>query len=143
MENNYIFPVDWYISGRLNKWQTSSYSHLTLFCIFCVNTLILWLTMLPSLNVKLYVEAKHSYWCITYRIKSDLQMKELRRSWKKHYYTQRYFLFFYCKKEKDHVGRIRNLTNFCEYITCISSYVRKNFKWIFMQFHYWFIWYPL
>lgn len=36
--------------------------------------------MLPSFNVKLYVEAKHSYWCITHRIKSDLQMKELRRS---------------------------------------------------------------
>lgn len=74
--------------------------------------------MLPSLNVKLYEEAKHSYWCITYRIKSALQMKELRRSLKKYYFTQRYFLSFYCQKGKDHVVRIRNLTTFCEYITC-------------------------
>lgn len=35
--------------------------------------------MLPSFNMKLYVDFKHSCWFITHRIKSDLQMKEFRR----------------------------------------------------------------
>lgn len=56
--------------------------------------------MLPSLNVKLYEEAKHSYWCITYRIKSDLQMKELRRSLKNIISHRDIFYLFIVKKER-------------------------------------------
>lgn len=56
--------------------------------------------MLPSLNVKLYEEAKHSYWCITYRIKSALQMKELRRSLKNIISHRDIFYLFIVKKER-------------------------------------------